>query len=284
MKIRFWGVRGSIPVSRPTIQYYGGNTPCIEVESQGRSIILDAGSGLHELGLKWSRRTGSDIHIFLTHCHLDHLIGIPFFRPIHREGQTINIYGPKGENRNLRQIIQSLFSEEFFPVPFGQLAANLHFHSLEENQIHLGPFTIKSFVLNHPGHTLGYTVTTPKYKMGYLTDHEPIASARHIKGISSGRYEKKLRNSIRELDLLVHDAQYMDHEYAMYQGWGHSPWSYSVNLAEEAGIKKLVLYHHAPDSKDSALREELRLLKKKLKNNESPLKVLLACEGKTIKP
>ncbi len=283
MELYFWGVRGSIPAPGAKTHRYGGNTSCLEIKSGRQRLIFDAGTGLRELGHKIHVRPGTELHIFLSHCHLDHMSGLPFFHPLHKRGVTVHLYGPHGKQRPLRQIIQSLFSEEFYPIPFNKLAATLRFHSLQKSQRKIGPFTITSHPLNHPGSTLGYVIATSNKRVGYVTDHEPIEGFRHVKGISSRQYETNLHQWLTGLDVLIHDAQYLDRQYGQYRGWGHSPWHYVISLAEQIVAKQLILFHHSPDNSDALLEKELIRVQKRLAKQKHRLRISLAKERKRYK-
>jgi phosphoribosyl 1,2-cyclic phosphodiesterase len=285
MKIRFWGVRGSIAAPGSKTSDYGGNTSCVEVVEGDRSIILDAGTGIRDLGneiLKNHRGRRQEIALFLSHFHIDHLCGLPFFRPLYRPGTDLHIYGPEGFRKDLRTILADFFSEEFFPVPLSKLPAKLNFHLLNGRTVNRPPFRVASFYINHPGWTLGYVVACRGKRIAYLCDHEPLAHYRHLRRETEGGYRRRLARHLKGLDLLIHDAQFTDNQYPYYKGWGHSPWSYPVRLAEEARVKRLVLFHHAPENNDGYLNRSFRTLRRRLKERKSKLTVLMAREGKTI--
>ncbi len=282
MKIKFWGVRGSVPTSGPTTSLYGGSTSCVEITEGKSRIILDAGTGLRPLGeLLIKKPNTTPFSLFISHCHLDHIIGLPFFRPLHHHNQSIHLYGPQGQHRNFSEIIASLFEEEFFPVPFSKIPALLTFRELKEETISLPPFEINSFFINHPGSTLGYVIRVGKKRFAYLCDHEPISGHSHLSPEKFPDYEKNLLEHLKDVDLLIHDAFFSHNLYGSFRGWGHSPWSYSVELASQANIKKVFFFHYAPEVTDSQLQKRFKVFQKDLKNKKTP-KVSLAREGQII--
>lgn len=286
MFLKFWGVRGSIATPGPDTDYFGGNTACIEVTSGSTRLILDAGTGLRSLGhqlIKTSPRGKQTFHILLSHCHIDHLYGLPFFEPLYaKTGHRIHIYGPAGSRRPLRRILDSLFSRELFPVLLKEMPAHLTFHSLGERSFHIGDFKISSFYINHPGKTLGYIIEAAGRRFGYLTDHEPSSSFCHSKIFRQRNHPQDLLQRLKGLDLLIHDAHFLDREYSKYRGWGHSPWSYALDLACQAGVRQLALFHHSPDHNDEDLKMAFARLKNKASKKHSP-KILLPRESTMIR-
>lgn len=285
MQIKFWGVRGSIPSPGPDTAFYGGNTSCVDIRFDGHMIILDAGTGLRSLGQRLARTPGpplKEINLFLSHFHIDHLAGLPFFSPLYQPDVTLNLYGPSGYRRPFEKILSSYFSQEFFPVPIRKIPAKLRYYSLGDEVLKLSPFKIQSFFINHPGRTIAYRVHAGNHSVAYLTDHEPIHEFRHIETKDTD-YENTILRKIQGVQILIHDAQFTNEEYVQYRGWGHSPWGYAVRLAEKARARHLVLYHHAPEHKDGFLAGELRDLQKYLNRQKSRLVVSLARERETIR-
>jgi len=282
VEIRFWGVRGSIAAPGAKTGYFGGNTSCVEVSEGVHSLILDAGTGLRPLGHKFAHRKKMPrhLHLLLSHYHLDHLVGLPFFRPLYQKGVELHLYGPKGYRQSVRQIIATLFKKEYFPVPLAQLPAKLRLHSLGETSTKIKPFSVQSFFINHPGRTLGYVIQSKGHRVAYITDHEPIRMAKHLRGQSPAAYEQRLLQHLEGVDLLIHDAQYTDRQYLQFKGWGHSPWSYGVSLAERAGIPHVILFHHDPENDDRILKREFRRFKRGRRRKNPKLE--LAREGKVI--
>lgn len=285
IRVKFWGVRGSIAAPGADTALYGGNTACVDIRCDEEMIVLDAGTGLRPLGVRLGRTPGSpfkNLHLLLSHFHIDHMAGLPFFSPLYQKGVTLNLYGPAGYRRPFEKILSSFFSEEFFPVPIRKIPATLRFHPLGNEFLKIGPFKIHSFYVNHPGHTLGYRIQASKRSLAYVTDHEPITEFQHIEKTTRKRYQTRLLRALRGVDLLIHDAHFTNEEYERYRGWGHSPLGYPVRLAEEAQVKHLVLFHHSPEHRDGMLSGILKDLEHKLRRKKSRLRISLAQEGRTI--
>lgn len=279
MKIKFWGVRGSFATTAKEFSKYGGNTSCVEITEGIQHIILDAGTGIRSLG-KENPRHQKTHHIFLSHYHFDHIVGLPFFGPLHQKENTVHLYGPEGDQHSLRQTIGTLFAKEFFPVPLRLLPAKIRFHALGRKRFRIGPFSITSLPINHPSSTLGYFMETNQHKVAYLTDHEPMRQFRHLRQ-SPTSYEKALLQLLKETDLLIQDAQFTDTHYPAHRGWGHTSWSEAIRLAEKAGVKKLIFFHHDPDQTDRSLEQEWKRLKTRRGTKRFP-EICLAKEGETL--
>ena len=278
MMIKFWGVRGSIPSPGPTTVKYGGNTLCLELRLQDpdRLIIIDAGSGIRELGDCLSFNKGPKDHlnaeIFLTHTHLDHILGLPFFAPIHDPETRLKIYGPVTcEEDPLEDVIGGQLSYRYFPVRQHELGARIEYIDLKEGTYDLGQgVTLITKYLNHPLLALGYRLeygdktvctaydTEPFYNV-FCTDpcdpsyDEVLAS----EGDWAARDEnRRMEEFFKDADLLIHDGQYTQAEYdSGKRGWGHSPIEYVMAAAGRANAKRLAICHHDPLRTDSQLDE-----------------------------
>ncbi|MBI1909374.1 MAG: MBL fold metallo-hydrolase [Deltaproteobacteria bacterium] len=269
--IRFWGVRGSIPVPGQKTGFYGGNTSCLEVTSGETTLILDAGTGLHPLGKEQAKKR-QKIHLFITHCHMDHICGLPFFKPLYQR-RRLYLYGPGGRGKGLHQLLNSFLAREFFPIPLDKMPASLFFRTINQRRT-IPPFTIESVRLNHPGMTLGYFITLPsKKRIAYITDREPLSRFRHHTTVKN---ESPLIRNLQGVDLLIHDGQYLDQEYASHKGWGHSSISDLLKLARQVEAKHLVIFHHDPAHDDKILGK----LEKKIQKKKQ--KICLAREGMTL--
>lgn len=280
--IRFWGVRGSIPVPGTETQKTGGNTSCVEVVSGSARVIFDAGTGIRALGDALLKKKGErEIHLFLSHYHLDHIIGIPFFAPLYQKDIKLQIYGPKSQrDRAVDEILDHLFAQEFFPVPLSSVSSRIEYHPLEDDTVIINPFSITSFDVNHPGRSLGFLLENNGKKLAYLPDHECITHFNHLDKSKNNFYQERLVETLKGADILIHDAQYWKAEYKNHRGWGHSTWEDALHLAQSARVKTLVLFHHAPHHTDTGLNQALVRFKKVAK--DSKIKIVLAREGAEI--
>jgi len=282
MKIKFWGVRGSIPSPGSSFIKYGGNTLCVElfIEGINRLIIIDAGSGLRLMGnhLMASGLTAESLEadIFLTHTHLDHLIGFPFFAPVFLPGTRLKIYGPVTcEEDSLETVIGGQLSYRYFPVRQQELAARIEYINLKEGAFDLGDgIRLITKYLNHPLLCLGFrfeykdkifctAYDTEPFQNLFITDPRNPAYDEIMahQGEAAAREENcRLENFFNGADLLIHDAQYTRQEYdSGKRGWGHSPIEYAIEAAVRSQVKRLVLFHHDPMRTDVQLDELAQL-------------------------
>ncbi|HUU28616.1 MAG TPA: MBL fold metallo-hydrolase [archaeon] len=275
MRVKFWGVRGSIPTPGPTTVKYGGNTSSMqligadEIPLEGEIIILDAGTGIRELSMDLLKLPKPlKVNLFITHTHMDHINGFPFFIPAFIPGTKIDIYGPLHYEKRLEDIFAGQMDYSYFPISTAQLAAELNFHELKEGEFNLGKLKIQSHYMNHPVLTLGYRITDGKKTFVYTGDHEPYYNimddaagsdlaeddTEDIKAIVE-QQNARLIEFFRGADILVCDAAYTPEEYLTHKGWGHSSTDNAVDWAIEAGVKKLALFHHEPLHNDQKLEE-----------------------------
>jgi phosphoribosyl 1,2-cyclic phosphodiesterase len=304
MKLRFWGVRGSIACPGPNTVEFGGNTPCLELRfgEKNRLIIIDAGTGIHPLG---NRLISADIQrgpisaeIFITHTHWDHIIGFPFFKPIYIPGTKLKVYGPiTFEDDSLEKIIGDLLRYRYFPVLHGELTANIKYFQLGEYKMDLGDgIMLKTKYLNHPLLCLGYRFEFNGKVLCTAYDTEPFRNifssdekaadidlVAHEEGEEAARKEnEKLLDFYRDADILIHDCQYTKEEYISSKiGWGHSFFEHAIESALAANVKKVVLFHHDPLRTDKELIE-LEKYCQKLMKNRWDLEIVVAKEGMEI--
>ena len=278
MIIKFWGVRGSIPSPGPNTVRYGGNTLCLELRLQDpeRLIIIDAGSGIRELGdsLCNGHPPNDDLkaEIFLTHTHLDHILGLPFFAPLYNPKTRVKIYGPVTcEEDLIEDVIGGQLSYRYFPVRQHELAAKIDYIDLKEGIYDLGDgIKLTAKYLNHPLLSLGYRIechgkvictaydTEPFYN---VFDTDPASPSYDELLVSEGEMAAQEENRRMEeffngADILIHDGQYTMAEYDCgKKGWGHSPIEYSIEAAQRAMVKRLAICHHDPLRTDSQIDE-----------------------------
>lgn len=252
---KFWGTRGSCPVSGASFQKYGGNTPCVEIAQGGTRLILDGGTGLRPLGEKISQNPPADIHLVLSHMHWDHVMGIPFFEPLYIQGTRLHIWGPEEHNQTLKEIFQELFLEEFFPVRLGEVKAELCFHPVETGQtLDFSPFTLRTHAAKHPGHALCFKIEWGDQKIGYATDNELFQG--HVEGpIPEALWEREqsLLDFFSDCTALIHEAQYFSEEYKRRSGWGHSSMEHTAALVEKLQVGAWYVIHHDPKHTDADL-------------------------------
>lgn len=255
--LKFWGTRGSCPVSGPEYIHYGGNTPCLELCYDNTSVIFDAGTGIRPLGLTLKKERKFDL--FLSHFHWDHILGFPFFQPIYIKDVEITIWTPKSKGRTSRDLLGQLLAQEFFPIHLDQIQAKLEFKIIEENRpMEMGPITIDFHRTNHPGQTLCFKIKTPKQTIAYVTDNEIDLAT-----------QNDLIKFLKEVDLLIHEAQYSSEEYENKTGWGHSPLDKVIALVNQINPKRWLVSHHDPVHTD----EDLKALEKLAKSSNLPCPV-----------
>jgi phosphoribosyl 1,2-cyclic phosphodiesterase len=304
MKLKFWGVRGSIACPGPDTVHFGGNTACIEIKFKDidRRIIIDAGSGIrllgHDIAKQNDRQGPFSADIFITHTHWDHIMGFPFFDPIYMPGSELNIYGPVTyEEDTLEQVVGDQLRYRYFPVLHSDLAAKLNYFQIGETEIDLGDgIVVKSKFLNHTLLCLGYrfeykgkvictAFDTEPFRNLFATDPDsPDFDAELFKEGERVTEEEnqKLIDFFKSSDILIHDAQYTRPEYASTkQGWGHSHFEYAIHCATEARVNKLFFFHHDPHRTDDELRHLESGLRDSMSGKPAP-ELFVAREGDEI--
>ena len=258
MKINLWGVRGSTPTSGPETAYYGGNTSCIDVWEDGWLLILDGGSGIQKLIINPELKT-KRIDILLTHLHLDHIQGLGFFKALFDPQMEVHIWGPASTTRTLHARLSRYLSPPLFPVLIRDLPCKLTLHDIENSIFNIGPFTIQSAYVIHPGPTVGFRVTGRHSVLTYIPDHEPALGKSAI--IPDSKWLSGFDLAVGA-DLLLHDAQYTSEEYQNKMGWGHSSIEDAGRFASIAGVKQVLFSHHDPYRSDAQVNEMFAAFKK----------------------
>jgi phosphoribosyl 1,2-cyclic phosphodiesterase len=287
---RFWGVRGSIPVPGKETIKYGGNTTCIEVRGNNNEmVILDAGTGIYQLGQHLMTQDQTDINIFISHTHWDHIQGLPMFQPSFLSNFNINIFGAVDLESGLgiKERLTKQMDRHFFPIQLEDLSAKINFIDIEEgSEIEIGSLKISSFQFNHPIINLGYRVEDAYNSLVFTGDHEWMSNDLTE---DDGAWEERQRevdfrrtetfNFIRQSDILIIDTAYTDEEYKTKKGWGHGTFDSSIAAGLEAKCKQIYFTHHEPRRTDKALETAFRHALKKNKIPENQTRFYLAQEG-----
>ena len=282
LQIRFWGTRGSLAKPGPTTIRYGGNTSCVELRTDaGDLLVLDCGTGAHELGQHLQLHAESSLagHLLISHTHWDHIQGVPFFAPFFVPGNKWNIYAPQGFGEALRTTLAGQMEYSYFPITPEAFSAALSYHNVGEGVFRIGSTRIVTRYLNHPALTVGYRIEADGGAIVYACDHEPHARDAAM-AIGDLQGQDALHSDfLRGADLVIHDAQYLAAEYPAKQGWGHSTVEYAVRACERADVRCLILTHHDPSRDDAAVD---RVVAHALSFRGKPaLEIVAAAEGLT---
>jgi len=251
VKIKFWGTRGSIPTPGPKTVRYGGNTSCVEVKiGNNDTIIIDAGSGIRELGLElmsteFGKGKGQG-DVLLTHTHWDHIQGFPFFVPAFVPGNRFVIYGASRVDKRLEDTLAGQMESPYFPVRLGDMRSEIRFNEIQEGSVQVKTALVTAGRLNHPGGALGYRIESGGKVFTYSSDteHPP-----------DDKLDENVVELFRGADLMVYDSQYTPEEYLKRVGWGHSTGQKGAEVAWAAGAKRLAIFHHDPAHGDDKMDE-----------------------------
>lgn len=290
MKIKFWGVRGSIPSPGPKTVNYGGNTTCIEVRSdQNDLIILDAGSGIFPLAQALTDTSPAAAHIFFTHTHWDHIHGLPFFSPLFIPGNRVSIYGGRDlvTQQGIEHILSVQLQYSYFPIREAELKADVQYFTLSEGQTTKVEKTlITPTMLNHPVLNFGYRIQNNGKSLFFTGDHEPYYNIYQPDDEDYRGYQTMIRekeqtmlSAISGVDVLIADCSYTIQEYPSKQGWGHGTFDSSIQLAKSAGVKKLICTHHEPTRSDEQLELVFQEAIERHQDTAEQIEISLAREG-----
>ena len=295
MKIRFWGTRGSIPSPGPRTVRYGGNCSCVEIRTQsGDLFIIDAGTGIRELGISLMAKQPVQAHILLSHTHWDHISGFPFFPPAFAPGNTLTIYAARNIDKRLEDVMAGQMEYTYFPVTLNDLPSEIGYRELLEETITIGGARITTHYLNHTSICMGYRVEADGRSVVYVSDHEPYGLALFGSDPPSDRIGRGLRDGVvhvgdRRLiewisgaDLVIQDTQYTPEEYPKKIGWGHGSADYVTDVALLAGARRLALFHHDPLHDDETVDQIVAYCRDRVAEANARLQVFAAAEGQVL--
>ncbi len=275
MKATFYGVRGSIATPGKDTVKYGGNTSCLLVEPDDDVVLIfDAGTGIRSLG-QLLVSDGRDIYLLFSHHHWDHIQGLPFFRPIYQQGRTIRLLSNNLNSGDASSVLDQM-SDSHFPITGAQLRAQIEVAPFnDQGSIMIGDTKVSTMPLNHPGGGSGYKIETAHGSLVYITDNE-LSPPDEMQT----SYPEWI-DFIQGVDLLIHDAMFLDDELPKVHGWGHSLISQVLQLALDADVKRLVLFHHDPSRTDAQLDEILANSREWMASHSAEIEVSLAREGES---
>ena len=250
MQARLWGVRGSVPAPGPATEQFGGNTSCVQVIGEdGSEIVLDAGTGIRELGAALAGRSRT-LHVLLTHLHLDHIQGLMFFAPFFDPEVEITVWGPPAAGRALRKRLARYMSNPLSPIEIGELPARVTFRDVPSKPWRIGTVEMRASLVSHRGPTLGYRLSENGTSLCYMPDHEPALGQDLASTPADWISGHELA---RGASVLIHDGQYTEREYRAHRAWGHSSLPDALVFAERSEVQRLVLSHHDPWHNDDLL-------------------------------
>lgn len=255
--VSFWGVRGTLPVSRPDAHRYGGNTLCVSVDfPDGRLFVFDAGTGIRALSdaLLAAGRTRLDARVLISHPHWDHINALPFFVPFYMQGNRFEVCGPTHGDITMRGLINAQMDGVYFPITTREFAADVQYRDLAEGTYDIGGVAVRTMLLSHPGNCLGYRLEYAGRSLCYVTDNELYPADSPYR---SEEYAERLVEFCRDADVLITDCTFADADYPRFIHWGHSSVSQVAELGWRARVRALNLVHHDPGQNDDAIDAKL---------------------------
>lgn len=287
--VTFWGTRGSISTPGRNTEKYGGNTPCVSIRCGETTIILDAGTGIRNLGIELMEEfvglgKGLPLYLFLSHTHWDHIQGLPFFQPSYIKDAKLTIYGSPNKERFLASILKGQMDFEYFPVSMSAFAAEITIREISHDVIHLGPFALDwQEQIHHPGGSVRYRLMVGDKKIVYATDVELDYLFGEGETTPEGKEQgDAYREFVQGADLLIADGQYSAAEYPSKVGWGHSSIPIVLDVASQCGVKQVAVFHHDPQHSDKFLDDLWAKNRFKYWSEEHRTEVFWAREGLTL--
>ncbi len=276
LSLKFWGCRGTIPVPGPDTVKYGGNTSCVSLTFPDNHVfIFDSGTGIKPLANALMKSGQKNITgtIFISHPHWDHINFFPFFTPLFIPGNQFTVVGSPVHGLGIEELVANQMGGVHFPITPRAFGAQVLYRDIGEGSYKFGPAEVETMLLVHPGNCLGYSVKANSKKICYVTDNELFPEDSDM---YSAGYVERLTRFVAEADILITDTTYFDEEYKAKMGWGHSPLTPVCQMAHNAGVKELYLFHHDPDQNDESLERKLEKATGVLEGLGSSSKVRLA--------
>jgi len=305
MRVRFWGVRGSLPVPGPKTERYGGNTSCVEVRSAaGTRIIIDAGTGIRRLGKELMREEfesgRGSAHLLISHTHWDHIQGLPFFAPLYQQGNHLYVYARRRDDVHLRAVFASQTDDPYFPISIEQAKAGISFRELADSAtFEIAEVAVTCARLNHPYVATAYRLSVDGASVAYVSDTAPFSDIlfenqyiAHPPPLRAALPEadraklRAMRDGVVRLcegaDLVIYDTMFTPDDYLRIPHYGHSRPSDALDVCRHAGARRLALFHHAPERSDADVDNILKETRAQALSARIALDVTAAYEGMDI--
>jgi ribonuclease BN (tRNA processing enzyme)/ActR/RegA family two-component response regulator len=286
--LKFWGTRGSISVAGPQYVTYGGNTSCVELHFRDEVIILDAGTGIRDLGERFDTGKYKNINLILGHTHWDHITGFPFFAPVYNKDVHLDIWAPVGYEKSTGELFDDMLSFGYFPIRLEEVYATIEFNDLRDGSVmKFGDIEISCHHAKHPGSTLCFKIRTPRTTIGYVSDNEVLLGYHgHPSSIGMDHFllepHLSLIEFLSDCHTVIHEAQYFPQEYHEKVGWGHSSISNVAAIIQHLDCKEWIITHHDPKHTDSILQEKTLVTQDILNDCNINTFMRMAYDGLTI--